>query len=69
MCSIINNHIAKECTCKFAHLCKRRNKLSASIERSALELNATDLQTALFLPLINFVSTTKKMHAEESDHI
>jgi len=69
MCSILNNGVSKNCTCKLAHLCKRRRKLEAgeSLERNLGKLLImTTVSSSLTL---NHALIANHFHAKEGNQM
>ncbi len=65
MCLKLNEDVAKKCTCKFAHLCKRR-KNAGMMEILAERLS---LIPAVAPPLRSqFFDLKLKLHAEKGAH-
>lgn len=69
MCSILNNGVSKNCTCKLAHLCKRRRKLETD------ESVQVDLKKLLIMVTVpsslpfHHGLILNQIHTKESHHI
>ena len=69
MCSILNNGVSKNCTCKLAHLCKRRRKLEVE-ENLQLDLKKLLIIAAIPASLtFNQALVANHIHAKEGNHI
>ena len=70
MCSIMNNGVTKNCTCKLAHLCKSRRKLETAGESLQHDISKLFGKTPVLSPLIfNQALTANHIHAKEGHHI
>ena len=45
MCTMLTNGNAKNCTCKFAHLCKRRDKIESAKSKFVASLTSVHIDT------------------------
>ena len=54
MCSRLNDEGSKNCSCKFAHLCRRNNKMEAVPENGQPELDKPTVINTLMYPMILF---------------
>jgi len=69
MCSILNNGITKNCTCKLAHLCKRHRKQEAE-ESLQLDLRKLLIMNEVSSSLtFNHALIANQIYAKESNHI